>query len=749
MSESVRLASSLPTSSLPMESARILSALWGLRLALNHERGSSLIADARLANSAWLELVGDCVEWPQDLLDEFVKASADMDAVVTTRRSRRKKNFSSISWTSAFQPFAIAYSKQPDRLNQHFQKSMRNLEQHWFAMRDQDIVWKNITLLGDLLHLSELERTLLLYFICIGNCRLLRDLLSNVEFISLPKATEILAGMLDCPSRQVMDALHQKQPLMVNGFITKGRIFPDWNDFIELSERIKSALTYPNKDLSELMQHFTDEATPGGLTLEDIPHLKDSLHLLTNVMSNALLKQERGINILLYGAPGTGKTEFAKLLAQQVGAILYEVSYTDNDGGSADDHERYVSLRMAQNFLSSRDDSLLLFDEVEEVLEGSGSSAADLLGGPRNRGRFSKAWVNQQLENNPVPVIWVCNNHRFIDPAHLRRFLFHLEFSVPPRSVRQRVAERYFKDINLPESTIRQISLQTELSPAQLGNSARLLKLSGYQDQAEAVILLETSIRHSMTVMGQSLDNKSAQSITPYRLDYLNVDSQVPMLRILEAMQKRPKASLCFYGPPGTGKTQLAEYLAEQLDKQLIVKRASDLLSKWLGESEQNIAAMFKEATDEQAILFLDEADSFLRDRQGMTRSWEVSQVNELLQQMEHFNGIFICATNLFDQLDQAALRRFAFKIRFDYLKPNQRINLFAESLQLTSSALTGEQQQRLQKLDQLTPGDFATVLRQAYILAEIPIVDEFLQQLENESALKNGGRVQRHIGFL
>ena len=75
-------------------------------------------------------------------------------------------------------------------------------------------------------------------------------------------------------------------------------------------------------------------------------------------------------------------------------------------------------------------------------------------------------------------------------------------------------------------------------------------------------------------------------------------------------------------------------------------------------------------------------------------------------------------------------------------------MKLFAESLQLTTAALSGDQQWRLQKLDQLTPGDFATVLRQAYTLGEALTANDFLQQLENECAVKSGGRGQRSIGF-
>ncbi len=753
MSAITHIASSLPQVSLPKDSTRILSALWGLRLSVSQGQHHSDVNDPLLLNSAWLKLVGDCVDWPQDVLNEFVRLSTEEetpDRPANNRRSRKKQYKSVIKWDVVFRHFTDIYAKQPERLNNCFQKSIDNLEVHWLRQRESDMIWNNIGLLGDLLQLTELDRLMLQFLITTETCRLFQDVLSDIEFISIAKASGTLACMLNSTPTLIMNCLHHKQVLMTNGLISKGHFRPDWHDFINISGYVKTALTYPNSSLAELMQHFTEQTTPGHLTVHDIPHQKSSLDLLINVIRNALVKKEHGINILLYGAPGTGKTEFAKLLAEHVGASLYEVSCKDSDGESASSRERYVSMLMAQKFLSSQQDTLLLFDEVEDVLiSGSSMGFQDSYGLQQTSNSFSKAWINQQLEQNPVPTIWICNHHEYIDPAHLRRFLFPIEFRVPPRSVRQRVAERYFSDLPTTDDLIKKISEYACLSPAQIENIARLIKLSGAIDAEETKVLVEKSIQHTMKMMGQSIGTYSNQSITPYRLDYLNVDSNVPMLRIVESLKKRPQANLCFYGPPGTGKTQLATYLAEQLDQSLLVKRASDLMSKWVGESEKNIAAMFEEARTEQSILFLDEADSFLRDRQGMTKSWEVSEVNELLQQIEHFNGIFICATNLFDQLDQAALRRFSFKIRFDYLKPNQRIHLFAESLQLDPKAISTEHQNRLQKLDQLTPGDFATVLRQARTLNEIPTANEFLSQLENECAIKNKGRSQRSIGFV
>lgn len=747
MSVSTNSAFPLP---LPNELSRILPALWALRFAVNHENGVLHTTDPRMTNTAWLSLVGDCVAWPPELLNTFMQTGKEECEIIPSRGGPRKRIPNSIHWGAAFAHFSEAFAKQPERLMRCFEYSIEQIEAHWLAIRDRDTVWKNVQLLTDLLKLKSLEQTILFYLICINDNRGFRELLRELEFISIPKSAKVLSVMFNCSDMDFLNAVNPKQPLMANGLISIRRNFPDWNDFIELSDCVKAALVFPNKDLAELMHHFTAETKPGHLNADDMLHMQDNLKRLTNVIRNALVKQERGINILLYGAPGTGKTEFAKLLARQAGASLYEVGYTDSDGEAANERERYVSLLMAQNFLSARSDTLLLFDEVEDVLESSGSVGTLNVQRNNNNGhRFSKAWVNEQLETNPVPIIWVCNQHQLIDAAHLRRFLFHVEFRVPPRSVRQRIVERYFKDFNLPETALQKLSFNAALSPAQLETTARLLKLSGSNDPHELQSLLDESIKNSMQIMGQKDIALPKQSITPYRLDYLNVDSKVSISRMLSALQQRPKSTLCFYGPPGTGKTQLAEYVAECLDKPLVIKKASDLLSKWLGESEQNIAEMFEEATDENAILFLDEADSFLRDRQGLTKSWEVSQVNELLQQMERFDGLFICATNLFEQLDQAALRRFAFKIRFDYLKPQQRLGLFAESLNMDLSTIIGDHQKRLIKLDTLTPGDFATVLRQAAALGEPPFAEDFLQQLETECALKNGGRVQRSIGFI
>ena len=222
------------------------------------------------------------------------------------------------------------------------------------------------------------------------------------------------------------------------------------------------------------------------------------------------------------------------------------------------------------------------------------------------------------------------------------------------------------------------------------------------------------------------------------------------MPRIVDALRVRPRATMCFYGMPGSGKTALGEHIARSIDKPLMIRRASDLMSKYVGETEQQMAKMFAQAQRESAVLLLDEADSFLQNRQMAVRSYEVTEVNEMLQGMERFDGIFICTTNLFDRLDEAALRRFSFKIRFLPLLPEQRLRMFvSEVLEGDDSRLTGEHRSALARLELLAPGDFAAVKRQYQLLGDVPAPEEFIEQLAREHAVKPDVRHARPMGFV
>lgn len=211
--------------------------------------------------------------------------------------------------------------------------------------------------------------------------------------------------------------------------------------------------------------------------------------------------------------------------------------------------------------------------------------------------------------------------------------------------------------------------------------------------------------------------------------------------KIIAGLKNKPRGTFCFYGPAGTGKSEFARHVADEIGKPLIMKRASDILSMWVGGTEANIAQMFAEARQQEAVLVLDEADSFLADRRDAKQSWEVTQVNELLTQMEAFEGIFMCTTNLMEKLDQASLRRFAFKVKFDYLNADQRWEMFKNEITRLGGEVhtAADWEKQVRNLDKLTPGDFAVAARQ-YAIFGVPVTaGELYRQLVEECRVKGG----------
>jgi SpoVK/Ycf46/Vps4 family AAA+-type ATPase len=543
---------------------------------------------------------------------------------------------------------------------------------------------------------------------------------------------------------------------MVENLISEHNI-TDLADLMKVSEQLPPVLMREYQGPSDLMAVFTRPAARSELTAVDFHYVGDDCRMMTALLKNAVARKEPGVNILLYGPPGTGKTELAKVAAQAAGLELYEVEYADRDGNSLSGRDRYRSLQISQVFLKGSAGVALLFDEVEDVFPPISTDAAQLMArldssDAAPTGSVSgKAWVNQILESNPVPVIWVTNRIEQIDVAFRRRFQYHLELKSPPPGAREALVSRALEGVAVGEGFAARLAERKGLTPAQIRTAVKFARLAGEGDAGGTEALIERQLLNADKALGQTSAERGARRVvTSYDLSLVNTESRFEVPKIVEALRRKGFGTLCFYGPPGTGKTALAEHIAAELRRPLMIRQASDLVSKFVGETEQNMAKMFEEAEAEQAVLLLDEADSFLRSRKLAERNYEVSEVNEMLQGMERYAGIFICTTNLFQELDEAALRRFTFKIQFKPLTPAQRERMFvAEALAGDAAAFTDEQRRRLRALELLAPGDFAAVKRQVDVLGESFEPDEFLSQLEAEHRVKPEVRQQRGIGFV
>jgi len=628
------------------------------------------------------------------------------------------------------------------------------------ALRKQStLVEKNIDALAGLLQLNKAERALLLYGTLARYQRDLRSLLVEFKVNNAPEAYAAIAEVAGVSATDVGEALRAGSRLerigLVENLISEHNI-TDLADLMKVSEKLPPVLMREYRDHNELMAVFTRPSAKSTLGVHDFAFVREDADMLIALLRAAVARKEPGVNVLMYGPPGTGKTELAKVVAQAAGLELFEVEYADRDGNSLSGRDRYRSLQIAQVFLKGSAQAALLFDEVEDVFPPISTEAAQFMARAEQipaaaSGSVSgKAWVNQILESNPVPTLWVTNRIEQIDPAFRRRFAYHLELKSPPPGAREQLVRKTLEGVPVSDAFAAKLAERKGLTPAQIRTAVRF---AGLAQVGETPIesLIERQLRNADQALGTlAADRGARRSVTTYDLDMLNVETRFEVPRIVTALKARGHGTLCFYGPPGTGKTALAEHIARSIGRPLLVKQASDLMSKYVGETEQNMAAMFREAEAEKAVLLLDEADSFLQDRRGAQRTYEVTEVNEMLQGMEHFNGVFVCTTNLLDRIDQAALRRFTFKIRFMPLTGAQRERMFVTEALAGDAALLGaELCARLARLEQLCPGDFAAVKRQTDILAAEFTAAEFMEQLEAEHRVKPEVRESRGIGFM
>ncbi|MEI7682519.1 MAG: ATP-binding protein, partial [Betaproteobacteria bacterium] len=285
------------------------------------------------------------------------------------------------------------------------------------------------------------------------------------------------------------------------------------------------------------------------------------------------------------------------------------------------------------------------------------------------------------------------------------------------------------------------------LAPAMMARAAKVagdMLTAGVPTPIEG--LLDEVIEGAMAAQSCTLRRKSTISgQIAYQIASANADCD--LAQVIEGLQTTGEGRICLYGPSGTGKSAFAAYVSEKLGLVPLLQRASDILSPYRGETEARMAAMFRRAQEDKSVLILDEADSFFRSREQARLSWEVTAVNEMLTQLESFEGIFFATTNLMDQIDAASMRRFDAKICFKYLKLEQCGALFVQACQTLGILPDEFAKQSLRTIDRLTPGDFANVVRQSR-LRPVRTSQDLIARLKDEVRHK-GLSVGRTMGFL
>jgi len=536
--------------------------------------------------------------------------------------------------------------------------------------------------------------------------------------------TRVIAVLSGEPVRVVEDLLSPTGDLVASGLIqrSEGDEVSGTSGRFIVPQRVDACLDREFADFEAMRRALLGSPLSAGIETSDFDHIEADRELIASVLKGAADSHAHGVSMLLYGEPGTGKTELTKVVAEASGVTIYGAGEHYGASGESKRSDRLADLVFSLRLLAGSRRTALLFDEMEDV-------AWQLL-----RRGGSKVYLNRLLETNPVPILWTSNNIHEIDPALLRRMTVAVELKMPPARQRERILERLAKrhGVNLTTEEVEVLSQRVNAAPAVLENALRAAALAGggadaFERAAQGIV---------RAVSGSRAQTWQA----PAEFDPRLIRASRNLANLTHQLEKRgDKAfSLCLSGPPGTGKSAYARHLAGLLGLEVVQKRASDLLGMYVGESEKRIADAFEEARDSGSFLIFDEADSFLLDRKDAVRSWEITQVNEMLTWMEQHPFPVCFTTNLMERLDAASLRRFTFHIRFDFLDAETlrlAYDLFFAMTDLPSGAL---------RFDNLTPGDFAQARKQADVLGCSEKTDEVIALLTEISRGKPGaiGRI-------
>lgn len=601
--------------------------------------------------------------------------------------------------------------------------------------------------------------------------------------------------------------------------------------FVNISSNLGSGFSSDMLDLvfgvplsvNTLIKKIGYKQSPSALKLDDFSYMRQKVDMLLHYA-----RASKNGSILLYGKAGVGKSELVSVIAKELGKEMIcvkNIIINDEERKGAKAEKRMSAFALMQHTLSS-DKHIVLYDECEDTICYNALER--------------KAGINTMLENTKLVNFFVSNSNQ-MDPAFLRRFDIVCEIKPPPKhkkiSLIQSLLDK--RKITLDTPLLEAVATNQYLTQGNLIKSANVASKFAKKDVQKIFIkcINETLRAKNVAPIKPKKPKESKEAKEsgkmPYSMELIECSTDIVCLsQNIKALCEKPKCKsplalakkaakregrefdrdflldfsgkaqvvpksskncgirLLAYGSAGSGKSEFAKRLAKECDKKLLSYKMSDLLSMFVGGSEKNIARAFKKAKQKEAILHIDEIDSIGYNREGATHTWERTLVNELLTQMENYDGVFIATSNHLDCLDRAILRRFDSKIEFRPLSPHnlkKAFRMYAEYLGLecdfgdssvdssanssvnfgvdsstecrakssldssvkssTKSSDFANVESHLAKLDNICFGDFALIAREARF-APLKSAQDLLSKLQTESKIKESGRGSTKVGF-
>ena len=655
--------------------------------------------------------------------------------------------------TSGFDTSSLTKDNQEDAafVRSWLESELQRCDESGFD--ESDVFAVNTRRLQKSMGLNKVELAVLRFACLLNSYKPLEAAVENTNSFTEADVCDLLADLLRLPFALVYSALRPSGLLRQSGLISAAG---GWSGTHHLTRWItvpdmlaREIFREQDKD-NLLINAFYTTGPKSTLTQHDFPQ-RSELGLIKDYLRASIREKATGANILIWGPPGTGKTEMARHVAQALRKKCIEINSVDADGRPLKADHRLDCYRFGQAILARGSNAIVVFDEVEDILcDGTYTRF-----GFKGEGTFTKGLLNKVLETNATPSIWITNTVDGVDPAYLRRFDLVVNLDTPVRLIKKKIAWRAFKDVPMKKRMIDRMVEHRCITPAHMTKVTRICERIGVETPEHGALVARQVLNGDLkAVRARPLERERGRArpkrgkSLPYRPDLINCDVEVS--RLADNLGADSSARICAFGPPGTGKTAWARYLAERIKRPLLVKHAADILDKYIGGTEEKIAAAFSEARETNSVLMLDEVDSFLPDRANADRHWQITQANQFLTAMEEFDGILFCATNLKENLDPATMRRFDFKIHFDYLEPEQATLIAIDLLEALDVTVTRSTEPALcvefRNL-KLAHGDFAALLRRYEALKAKPDWRELVTDLKTEASYRE--EVSRPIGFL
>lgn len=469
---------------------------------------------------------------------------------------------------------------------------------------------------------------------------------------------------------------------------------------VVVSAAPKGIVHIDSKTVVELLPEFkeTDGQRRADVTYDDLGGMRDTIDALREMVELPLrhpeLFQRLGVDppkgVLLHGPPGTGKTLLARAVANESAAKFFHIAGPEVMGSAYGESERRLREIFEQAAQSAP--SIIFIDEIDSIAPKRGQVT----------GEAEKRLVAQLLtlldgiepRQNTV-VIAATNRPEAIDEALRRpgRFDREIVVGVPDEPGRREILGIHTRGMPLAQDvSLDDLARRTYgFVGADLASLTREAALEAVRRIMPRLNLAEETIPQeildSLTVELRDFEN-ALKRVQPSAMrevmveapqvrwddvggldearDRLREGVELP-LKHPDAFRRlgiRPAKGFLLYGPPGTGKTLLAKAAAREAEANFIATKSSDLLSKWYGESEQQIARLFHRARQvAPTIIFIDEIDSLVPARGGGLGEPQVTErvVNTILSEMDGLeelqNVVVIGASNRPMLIDPALLR--------------------------------------------------------------------------------------------